>query len=186
MGLQKLNISTTPDGGDGDHLRAGGEKINANFGELYSGKHVDDAPSAQIPSDTDLFGIRQVGALQKLTFGQLWEWLLQRLTAKLHPTVIVSGVVNITQAAHNNRMLILNPGASVLIDWNNLNNGFSCVLLNRTGANLTPTTLNFTPGEPVNADNATILRPAGMAAVLTFSPDGGTTRILRLSGELTD
>jgi hypothetical protein len=40
----------------------------------------------------------------------------------------------------------------------------------------------FTAGTPSNPDGLTKIRADGLATLLAFSPDGGTTRILMLSG----
>ena len=185
MALQFLNLGQTPNGGEGDSLRAGGEKINENFREIFSGEAISNAVTAATPSDTDVFGIRQAGGFRKLTFQILWNWILQRLTERTHPVVVLSGTTQISQSDHNNRILVLNPGASLIVDANAVTSGFSCFLLNRTGTNFSPVPLNFSTTDAYNADDLIKIRLNGMAAITTVFVDS-STKIFRISGELTD
>jgi hypothetical protein len=105
-----------------------------------------------------------------------------QFTARTLPVVAVSSATALTQAAHNARLLSANAGATLSIDWAATGSGFSCLIVNRTGADLGLTMTNFTGSTPTNPDGLTKIRNNGLATLLAFSPDGGTTKLLLLSG----
>jgi hypothetical protein len=105
-----------------------------------------------------------------------------QFTARPLPVVAISGATALTQAAHNARLVSANAGATLSIDWTATGNGFSCLVINRTGADLSLTMTGFTATTPTNPDGLTRIRAGGLATLLAFSPDGGTTRVLLLSG----
>jgi hypothetical protein len=87
----------------------------------------------------------------------------------------------LTQAAHNARLVIANPGTTLSMDWSQTGNGFSCMVVNRTGADLAVTLTGFTGGI-VNPDGYTRVRAGGIASLIAYTPDGGTTRLCHLAG----
>jgi len=98
------------------------------------------------------------------------------------PVVGVSSATALTQATHNARLVSANAGATLSIDWAATGNGFSCLVVNRSGADLGITMTGFSASMPTNPDGLTKIRNNGLATLLAFSPDGGTTKILLLSG----
>jgi hypothetical protein len=105
-----------------------------------------------------------------------------QFTARTLPVVAVSAATALTQAAHNGRLVSANAGATLSIDWAATGSGFSCLIVNRTGADLGVTMTNFSGTTPTNPDGLTRIRNNGLATLLAFSPDGGTTKLLLLSG----
>jgi hypothetical protein len=105
-----------------------------------------------------------------------------QFTARRLSTLVSGGSIVLTFAAHNNRMVTANPGASLAIDWNSTGDGFACMVYNRTGADLSIFLSNFSASTPSNPDGFTRIRNGGVASLFALSPDGGTTRLLQLSG----
>jgi hypothetical protein len=105
-----------------------------------------------------------------------------QFTARPLPVVAAASATALTFAGHNARLVSANPGASLSIDWATTGDGFSCLVVNRTGADLAVTMTGFTAATPTNPDGLTKIRPDGLATLLAFSPDGGTTKLLLLSG----
>lgn len=62
MAKQVVNIGTVADDGTGDTLRAGGDKINDNFNELYVGTETVDATAKTTPVDADVMPIQDSAA----------------------------------------------------------------------------------------------------------------------------
>jgi len=85
MSQQTINLGTAPNTQDGDPLRTGGLKINANFTELYSGKQPlnDNLTSlAAIIGQADrLPYFTGVGALSATVLTALGRSILSRVTA---------------------------------------------------------------------------------------------------------
>ncbi len=105
-----------------------------------------------------------------------------QFTARRLPIAAASGATALTLAAHNARLVSANPGTTLSIDWAATGDGFSCLVANRTGADLTIAMTGFSGTAPTNPDGQTRLRNGGLATLLAFSPDGGTTRLLLLAG----
>ncbi|WP_426958901.1 glycosyl hydrolase family 28-related protein [Muricoccus radiodurans] len=104
-----------------------------------------------------------------------------QFTDRRVPTLTTTTATALTQASHNARMVIANAGTTLSLDWNATGNGFSCMVVNRTGADLAVTLANFTAGI-ANADGYTRIKAGGIASLIAFTPDGGTTRICHLAG----
>jgi hypothetical protein len=105
-----------------------------------------------------------------------------QFTARRLPVAAASSATALTLAAHNARLVSANPGTTLSIDWAATGDGFSCLIANRTGADLAIAMTGFTGTTPTNPDGLTKLRNGGLATLLAFSPDGGTTRLLLLAG----
>ncbi|MFC3126437.1 glycosyl hydrolase family 28-related protein [Pseudoroseomonas globiformis] len=106
------------------------------------------------------------------------RFLEQRLTS-----AVLSATTNLTFASHHNRMLLANAGTALNIAWSNTQDGFSCTVVNRTGADLSLSLSGFTSNTaPTNSDGFSRIRAGGVATLLVYSPDGGTTRICHLAG----
>ncbi len=105
-----------------------------------------------------------------------------QFTSRRLPVVGLSAATPLTLAAHHARIVSANAGATLSIDWTATGDGFTCLVVNRTGADLAVTMTGFTGTSPTNPDGLTRIRPDGLATLLAFSPDGGTTRLLLLSG----
>ncbi|WP_277753782.1 glycosyl hydrolase family 28-related protein [Muricoccus nepalensis] len=102
-------------------------------------------------------------------------------TQRAMPIVVLAAATPLTFAAHNARMLVANPGTTLSIDWANTGSGFSCMVLNRSGADLALPLTGFSAviGNP---DGSTKIRSGGVASLIVFSPDGGTTKLCQLTG----
>jgi hypothetical protein len=106
-----------------------------------------------------------------------------QFTERRLATVLLAAATTVTYAAHNARMLIANSGATLALTWAGTGENFSCVVVNRTGADLALSLSGFTVNTaPTNADGFTKLRAGGVASLLVYSPDGGTTKVCHLSG----
>ncbi|WP_203073844.1 glycosyl hydrolase family 28-related protein [Falsiroseomonas ponticola] len=105
-----------------------------------------------------------------------------QFTSRRLPVVGTSAATALTLAAHHARIVSANAGTTLSIDWAATGDGFTCLVVNRTGADLAVTMTGFTGSTPTNPDGLTKIRPDGLATLLAFSPDGGTTRLLMLSG----
>jgi hypothetical protein len=105
-----------------------------------------------------------------------------QFTARRLPVLATAGATALTLAAHNGRLVSANTGTTLSIDWATTGDGFSCLVVNRTAADLAITMTGFTGTTPTNPDGLTRIRPNGLATLLAFSPDGGTTRQLLLAG----
>jgi hypothetical protein len=117
----------------------------------------------------------QHAATKRYVDGQFTE---RRLT-----TLLLSSATTLTYANHNGRMLIANNGTTLSLNWNNAGDGFSCVIVNRTAADLALSLSGFTINTaPTNPDGFTRIRAGGVASLLIYSPDGGTTKVCHLTG----
>ncbi|UFN49516.1 hypothetical protein LPC08_02390 [Roseomonas sp. OT10] len=112
-------------------------------------------------------------ATRQYVDGQFTERRMARL--------VLAAATALTQASHNARMLIANPGTSLSLDWAATGDGFSCLVVNRSGADLPVTLANFS-GAIVNSEGHTKIKANGVASLLVYSPDGGTTRLCHLTG----
>jgi hypothetical protein len=102
-------------------------------------------------------------------------------TQRAIPVVGVAAATALTFAAHNARMLVASAGTTLSLDWAATGSGFSCMVVNRSGADLTVTLTGFS-SPLVNPDGYTKLRAGGVASLLVYSPDGGTTKLCQLTG----
>ncbi|WP_207418925.1 glycosyl hydrolase family 28-related protein [Roseomonas haemaphysalidis] len=106
-----------------------------------------------------------------------------QFTERRLATLLLAAATTVTYAAHNARMLIANAGASLSLSWANTGDGFSCVVVNRSGTDLALSLTGFTSNTaPTNVDGFTRIRAGGIASLMIYSPDGGTTKICHLSG----
>jgi hypothetical protein len=103
-------------------------------------------------------------------------------TARRLPVVATATATAVTHAGHNARLLVANTGTTLSIDWAATGDGFSCLVMNRTATDLAIAMTGFTGTTPTNPDAMTRIRAGGLATLLAFSPDGGTTKLLLLSG----
>jgi hypothetical protein len=97
------------------------------------------------------------------------------------PIAITAAATALTFATHNARMIVANAGTTLSMDWSSVGNGFSCMVVNRTGSDLAISTTGFSAAV-VNPDGYTKIRAGGVASLLAFSPDGGTTKLCQLTG----
>ncbi|MCR0981828.1 hypothetical protein [Roseomonas populi] len=97
------------------------------------------------------------------------------------PSVVTAAATALGFGAHNARMVIANPGTTLSLDWSATGNGFACMVVNRTGANLAIALTGFSAGI-VNPDGYTKVRAGAVASLLVYTPDGGTTRLCQLTG----
>ncbi|PZW37001.1 hypothetical protein C8P66_14811 [Humitalea rosea] len=106
-----------------------------------------------------------------------------QFTERRLPSVVFAVATAITHAAHNARMLVANSGATLSVDWTATGDGFSCLIFNRTGADLGFTLTGFTSNTaPSNGDGLTRVKAGGIASLFCFSPDGGATKLCHLTG----
>jgi len=106
-----------------------------------------------------------------------------QFTERRLAAIAVATATAITYAAHNSRMLVANAGASLSVDWTATGDGFSCLIVNRTAADLGFTLTGFTSNTaPSNGDGLTKVKAGGIASLFCFSPDGGTTKLCHLAG----
>jgi hypothetical protein len=106
-----------------------------------------------------------------------------QFTERRLATVLLSAATTLAYAAHNGRMLIANGGTTLALSWAGAGDGFSCTVVNRMGTDLALALSGFTTNTaPTNADGFTKIRAGGVASLLVYSPDGGTTRICHLTG----
>jgi hypothetical protein len=111
------------------------------------------------------------------------QYVDSQFTDRRLTTLITAAATTVSHASHNNRMLIANAGTTLSLSWTNTGDGFSCTVVNRTGADLAMTLSGFTTNTaPTNSDGYTRIRAGGVATLLVYSPDGGTTRICQLAG----
>ena len=102
-------------------------------------------------------------------------------TQRAMPTLVVAAATPLTFAAHNARMLVVNPGGTLSVDWAATGSGFSCMVLNRSGADLAVPLTGFSAAIG-NPDGFTKIRSGGIAGLIVLSPDGGTTKLCQLTG----
>ncbi len=105
-----------------------------------------------------------------------------QFTARRLPVLALASATALTHAAHNGRLLCANAGTTLSIDWAATGDGFSCLVANRSGVDLSLTMTGFTGTAPSNPDGLAKLRAGGLATLIALSPDGGTTRLLLLAG----
>jgi hypothetical protein len=117
-------------------------------------------------------------ALQAATRGYVDAQFTDRRVARLAITTATA----LTHAAHNARLVIVRPGGSLSATWANTGDGFSCLVLNLSGADLPVTLSGFNPNPIQNPDGHARIRANGLASLLAVTPDGGTTRLLHLAG----
>ena len=102
-------------------------------------------------------------------------------TQRAMPLVLLAAATPLAFAAHNARMLVANPGTTLSLDWAASGNGFSCMVLNRSGTDLAIALTGFS-GAIGNPDGLTKIRSGGVASLIAYSPDGGTTKLCQLTG----
>lgn len=117
-------------------------------------------------------------ALQAATRGYVDAQFTDRRVARL----AITAATALTHAAHNARLVIVRPGGSLSATWSDTGDGFSCLVLNLSGADLPLTLSGFSPNSVQNPDGHTRVRSGGLASLLAVTPDGGTTRLLHLAG----
>jgi hypothetical protein len=117
-------------------------------------------------------------ALQAATKG----YVDTQATARRLAVVGTTAATALTHAAHNARLVAANTGTTLSIDWAATGDGFSCLVVNRTASDLAIAMTGFSGTTPTNPDAMTRIRAGGLATLLAFSPDGGTTKLLLLSG----
>jgi hypothetical protein len=105
-----------------------------------------------------------------------------QFTARRLPVQAASGATALTLATHNARLVSAGAGTTLSIDWAATGDGFSCLIVNRSGADLAIAMTGFTGSTPLNPDGLVKIRNDGLATLLAFSPDGGTTKLLMLAG----
>ena len=105
-----------------------------------------------------------------------------QFTARPLPVVPLSSATALNLADHNARLVSANPGAMLSVDWAVTGDGFSCLVANRSGGDLAIAMTGFSAATPSNPDGLAKIRSGGLATLLAFSPDGGTTKLLLLSG----
>jgi hypothetical protein len=105
-----------------------------------------------------------------------------QFTQRRLPVIALSAATPITHTSHHARLLAANTGATLSIDWAASGDGFTCLVMNRTAADLAIAMTGFTGTSPTHPDGLTRIRAGGLATLLAVSPDGGTTKLLLLSG----
>jgi hypothetical protein len=105
-----------------------------------------------------------------------------QFTARRLPVIATNTPTALTLTAHNARLVSANAGTTLSINWTATGDGFSCQVVNRTASDLAIAMTGFSGTAPTNPDGHTRIRAGGLATLLAFSPDGGTTRLLLLSG----
>ncbi|MCI0754299.1 glycosyl hydrolase family 28-related protein [Teichococcus vastitatis] len=111
------------------------------------------------------------------------QYVDSQFTERRMATLPLATATTVNYAAHNNRVLMANAGTSLSLSWSNTLDGFSCTVINRSGADLGLTLSGFTSNTaPTNSDGFTRIRSGGVATLMVYSPDGGTTRICQLAG----
>jgi hypothetical protein len=111
------------------------------------------------------------------------QYVDAQFTARRTPILNVSAATPLSHAAHNERVVTASGAASFSIDWTASGDGFRVTIVNRTTAALAVTMTGFTTTTPAQPDGHTRIRAGGMAELLAYTPDGGTTRVLHLSGQ---
>jgi hypothetical protein len=111
------------------------------------------------------------------------QYVDAQFTARRTPILAVSAATPLTHAAHNERVVTASGATTFSIDWTASGDGFRVTIINRTAAALAVTMTGFTTTTPANPDGHTRIRAGGMAELLAYTPDGGTTRVLHLSGQ---
>ncbi|MFC0385077.1 glycosyl hydrolase family 28-related protein [Muricoccus vinaceus] len=102
-------------------------------------------------------------------------------TQRAMPVVALAAATPLVFATHNARMLVANSGTSLSLDWASTGNGFSCLVVNRSGTDLAVALTGFSAAI-ANADGYTRIRAGGVASLIVYSPDGGTTKLCHLTG----
>jgi hypothetical protein len=105
-----------------------------------------------------------------------------QFTSRRLPVVPAAAATPLTLLNHNARLISANAGTTLSIDWAATGDGFSCLVANRTAADLAIAMTGFTGTTPTNPEGMTRIRTGGLATLLAFSPDGGATRLLMLTG----
>jgi hypothetical protein len=105
-----------------------------------------------------------------------------QFTARRLPVLGTGSATTLTLAAHNGRLVSANAGATLSINWATTGDGFSCLVANNSGADLAIGMTGFTAATPSHPDGLTKIRAGGLATLLAYSPDGGTTKVLLLAG----
>jgi hypothetical protein len=117
-------------------------------------------------------------ALQAATRG----YVDAQFTDRRVPRLAVTSATALTHGTHNARLVIVRPGGSLSAAWADTGDGFSCLVLNLSGADLPIGLSGFSPNSVQNPEGHTKVRSGGLASLLAVTPDGGTTRLLHLAG----
>jgi len=117
-------------------------------------------------------------ALHAATRGYVDAQFTERRTSQLAITTATA----LTHAAHNARLIIVRPGGSLSATWAATGDGFSCRVLNLSGADLAISLSGFNPAAMQHPDNHTRVRSNGLVKLIAVTPDGGSTRIMHMAG----
>lgn len=95
---------------------------------------------------------------------------------------VVSATAIAIGIAHRNKIITLTTGGTLSINWGDIADGMTFVVINTTGAALTPTVTGFT-GSTITSPLGTKIANDGTAWFVAVSPDG-TARYLRGIGDI--
>lgn len=109
--------------------------------------------------------------------------VLGYVPAEASATVVSATAVTVG-LAHRNKIITLTTGASLTINWGDITDGMTFVVVNTTGAALTPTVTNFT-ASTFTSPLGTKIASNGTAWFVATSPDEGVTKVLRAIGDIT-
>lgn len=98
--------------------------------------------------------------------------------------VIIDAPTAVTFNAHNNRPLYVVDGGSLSVSWADTGQGFSCHILNHSGATITLTFDGFDEA-PVNVFSSAAIIDKGVAALMVVELPNASAREAWLSGDLT-
>ncbi len=167
--LTTLATIGTLTSGDLVGVSHGGEDCSIPYSGLLDGVTIDQASPADPASDGDSFWVAQTNnVLVRQTLSAMWPWFLEKLRSWQRPIIELGANTTLSDALHNNAILICSAPISVTTILASIASGFSCDLIN-----LSSGTVGFI-GNIVTSNGANWLAPYQSAVIRCFSYSGGT------------
>jgi hypothetical protein len=124
------------------------------LGGAAAGDTPDQLPAAAAAGDTDTAIVAQSGkVLFAQTFAAIWTWVQGHLPGYLLPQVNIATNVNLTNSAHNGRILsVTATGVTITALLASLGPGFTATLFNDSGSTVAVSGITLSTGTTIAAN----------------------------------
>ena len=172
MAKQAIGIGTTADDGSGDTLRAGGDKINDNFDELYDlmGDGTDLSSGISATASVVTLTAPSIGGVVAGTQTSATITTLTSSTISSASTITLDAETDITLDAKGGDIFFKDDGSLI---GTFTNNGGNLVIKNGSTAALTFSGANVTSAGTITATTAVVPDAEGGADLGTTSLEWG-------------
>ncbi len=143
------------------------------LGGSAAGLTPDQLPAAAPAGDSDVLPVAQAASPKTLlgqTFGAIWTWVAGHLPGYLLPQVTIAANVNLTNSAHNGRILsVTATGVTITALLASLGPGFMAVLFNDSGSTVAVSGISLSSGTTIAAGACVLLTGRTVVGTLTIS-----------------